>query len=79
MALQVDGLSSAAAIEACDPAFMNGHIRSVHLAGEEVGNASPGQEEIDLHFTTRGSDQLFETVHIDRLQMVVFKIAVKTS
>ena len=39
-ALQVNGIAGATAIEACDPAFMDGHVRSMHLAGEKVGKRS---------------------------------------
>jgi hypothetical protein len=72
-ALQVNGIAGATAIEACDPAFMDGHVRSMHLAGEKVGNVSSCEEEIDLHFTPGGSDHLFEIIHAKRLQLVVFK------
>ncbi len=74
LAVQVQDLASAGAVEACYPAFMNGHIRPVHLAGEKVGHAAPCQEQIDLHFTARGSDQLFETVHANQSPLVIFKL-----
>jgi hypothetical protein len=72
-AIQVEGIASAAAIETCDPASMNGHVGSMHLAIEKVGNVSSCEEEIDLHFTPGGSDHLFEIIHAKRLQLVVFK------
>jgi hypothetical protein len=72
-ALQVNGIAGATAIEACDPAIMNCHIGSMHLTREKVGNASSGHEEIHLYFTPRDCDHLFEIIHADRLQLVVFK------